>query len=191
MGLGELLDQLRALYMTRFVATVEQLRQNAASQVLLEVVLRDEQGNAVRDGALGLPIRLDAVVLSGESGFDQVSVDSESILSFDRIAFPWTEELEVAIHPFPWDRLVIRVPTPSAADWRPLVVWCNEWFREDEDADADPLGVVHFFSDPEIAGDGYTQFVADLGSAPTEAFEGLLDAVAALGVKDVILGEEN
>ena len=39
---------------------------------------------------------------------------------------------------------------------------------------------MHFLSDPEIS-DGAVTFSVDLGTAPMEAFEELLDAVEALG----------
>ena len=39
---------------------------------------------------------------------------------------------------------------------------------------------MHFLSDPEIS-DGAVTFSVDLGTAPVEAFEELLDAVEALG----------
>jgi hypothetical protein len=38
------------------------------------------------------------------------------------------------------------------------------------------MGAVHFASDPELS-DGAVTFAADLGTAPVEAFEDLLDAL--------------
>jgi hypothetical protein len=92
------------------------------------------------------------------------------------------------MHPFQWECLVIKLVGPvDVVDWEPLAQWFLRWFREDDDGDGrSALGVVHFLSDP-LTVDGATTLTADLGSSPVEAFEDLLDAIAALGVSGVVL----
>jgi hypothetical protein len=126
------------------------------------------------------------VALRNESG---ELVDSDRLLTFEPIRFAWSGELTVTLGPFQWDNLTVRIPAAEGpADYGPLVDWFREWFREDEDGAGELLGVVHFLSDPEAA-EGEVRLTADLGSAPVEAFEGLLDAVAALGVAKAVLGQ--
>ena len=54
--------------------------------------------------------------------------------------------------------------------------------------DDDLSGVVHFMSDPESQGDCYL-VTFDLGSAPVETFETLLDAFISVGAKSVEIGQ--
>ena len=52
----------------------------------------------------------------------------------------------------------------------------------------EPLAkAVHFLSDPEIS-DGAVTFAVDLGTAPVETFEGLLDALEMTGAKRCDIG---
>jgi hypothetical protein len=46
---------------------------------------------------------------------------------------------------------------------------------------------VHFISDPEIS-TGAIIFTIDLGTAPVEAFEDLLDALESMGAKHCEIG---
>ena len=108
--------------------------------------------------------------------------------AFDALEFHWTEELAVNLEPFKWNELTLELSgVGSCVDWDPLVDWFEKWFDGDEKLKpgSDGLcGVVHFLSDPETKDDG-VHFMIDLGSAPVEAFEELLDAVDALGAPRV------
>ena len=189
MGVGELLDRVREQYVSQFVAAVQELGQQDGVELLSEIVLVDQDGAPVGAGALGLPLRIDLVALRGDEIADRVSVDSDKLLSFEPIKFNWPGELSVNLGPFQWDNVSFRIPKRSSCvDWVPLVGWFRQWFREEEDGNGEPLGVIHFLSDPEVASDG-TLFIADLGTAPVDAFEGLLDAIAALGVNALVVGK--
>jgi len=63
-------------------------------------------------------------------------------------------------------------------------------FHESSPSDVleDLSGVVHFMSDPELQGDRY-DISLDLGSAPVETFESLLDALVLVGAKSVEIGK--
>ena len=51
-------------------------------------------------------------------------------------------------------------------------------------------GAVHFLSDPEVT-NRTIKLEADLGSAPVEAFEELLDACVLAGATNVLIGLES
>ena len=85
--------------------------------------------------------------------------------------------------------MAFRIPKRRGTDWQPLKEWFWHWFQQEEDGGEDSLlGAVHFLSDPEVSGK-MVVFEADLGSAPVEAFEELLDAVASLSVKQCEIGQ--
>lgn len=190
MGLGELLDRIRDLYTEQLASAVAELEQQSGTEVLSDVALRNKEGEVVGEGVLGLPLRVDLAVLSADAEARTISIDSERVLSFEALSFTWSDGVRVILHPFAWDNLIARFPVPVAkTDWQPLVAWFYEWFREEEDGNGEPLGVIHFLSDPEVSG-GSVRFSTDLGSAPVEAFEGFLDAIAALDVREVVIGGE-
>jgi hypothetical protein len=139
------------------------------------------------EGALGLPLRVDLVTISGGEVGAQFRIDSGRMITFAPFSFEWEGRLRVRLMAFTWDCLNFRV-VPAREDWGPLVTWFREWFDKEGEGEAGTLGVVHFLSDPEAETDGTVRFQADLGTAPVGAFEGLLDAVAALGVAEVVVG---
>ncbi len=190
MGVGELLDRIRALYTERLSQVAEDLGKEPGARVLSEVALRGPDGHALREGGLGLPMRVDVVLFSSAGTPETRSVDSDRVVRFDPVSFAWAQTLHVSMHPFQWDALSVCFQAPKEpAGWKPLVEWYLGWFREGDDGDgASLLGVVHFLSEPEVAAGG-VRLKADLGSAPVQAFEGMLDAIAALGVDEVLVGE--
>lgn len=189
MGVSELLDRIRDLYVTPFAAAVEKLARRPGVRVLSEAVLVNDAGEPVGAGPLGLPVRLDLVALKDDQVTDRVAVDSDRLLRFQPARFDWSDGLTVLLRPFWWDSLTVTFQGEvGSVDYGPLVAWYREWFGEDGEGGGELLGVVHSLSDPEAV-DGEVRFTIDLGSAPVEAFEGLLDAVAALGVAEVALGE--
>lgn len=183
MTLGRIIDAVRNGYLRQFeAAAAEQSR--LAGRVLTEVALRDESGAPVGEGSLQLPMRLDIVPLHGGQPGDTVSVDSQSRMDFEAVEFLWGERLRVTLTPFWWDNLRARL---SVAEWEPLRQWFMNWFSAGDDGDGEPLGVVHFLSDPEPASSGHS-FTLDLGTAPAQAFEELLDAIEASGATAVVIG---
>jgi hypothetical protein len=176
---GELLASIRDLYTNQFADLV------ACGGGLSEVALRNRKGEPIREGSLGLPMRLDLVTFAG--GIPQSrSVDPEMVMRFEPVSFEHSG-LSVLLYPFQWDDVAISFEEPADLDLRPLLEWFAEWYREDDDGDGELLGVVHSLSTLETT-NGTVRFTADLGSAPVEAFDALLDAIAALGVKSVVVG---
>ena len=182
MTVGEIIDAVRGGYLRQFEATTAE--QSAQGRVLTEVALRDESGAPVGEGSLQLPMRLDIVPMRGGQPGPTVSVDSESRTDFEPVEFAWGDQLHVRLAPFWWDS--VRV-TLSIDDWTLLRQWFMKWFRADVDGDGQALGVVHFLSDPEPGASGYS-LTLDLGTAPVQAFEELLDAVEASGATAVAIG---
>ena len=187
----ELLVSIRELYTEEFADVVARLGDSPDVRVFSEVALRDRTGQPIREGSLGLPMRLDLVSLSGGAP-ESPSIDPERLMRFEPVSFVSRAGLNVLLHPFQWDSMTLSFQDPGViADWQPLVDWFGEWYRENEDgAEGELLGVVHFLSDPELTS-GRVRFTADLGSAPVEAFEALLDVVAALGVENVVIGHQS
>src|SRR5262245_38622118 len=136
MGLGEILDRIRAHYISRLTEAVEQVRERPGVTVLPEPALRDAEGEVVGEGALGLPLRVDLAVLSEGKVAEMLRLESERMLTFSPspLSFRWENRLEVTLHPFSWDGLLVTVPAAQeSTEWRPLVEWFWEWFRADED----------------------------------------------------------
>ena len=182
MSLGLVLDRVREIYVMRLQAAIQQ-----AKKPIGEPAYRMKDGALAREGPLALPLRGDLFV-DGK----MISVDSETILSFEPLEFVWEKSLCVVLGPFHWDSFTpILDGVGQRADWRPLVVWFEKWFDGEvsREAGSDYLfGVAHFLSDPEQRGNE-TSFTIDLGSAPVTAFEELLDTIAALGASRVRIGK--
>jgi hypothetical protein len=188
MGLGELLDQVRQYYLDRLIAAAEK-RLSRKTTVILEPVLRSSSGEAVAAGELQLPLRKDLAVLQNGEVKELLTIETKGMLAFEPITFGWGDRLQVVLGPFQWQQMTFRLPQRKRTDWQPLKEWFRHWFQEEEDGGEDSLlGVVHFLSDPGVSGKDVA-FEVDLGSAPVEAFEELLDAVAALGVRQCEIGQ--
>jgi hypothetical protein len=189
MGLGQLLEDIRQHYVDHFLAVVRRLQRRAGAKVRTEVALCDSEGQPVCEGTLHLPLRIDAVVVQDGEAIESISVDAAKMLSFEPVLFQWSGNLTVFLGPFAWHALEMRLPRLGRGKgWAALQSWFKKWFREDEDGEGALLGLVHFLSDPEESAEAVS-FTVDLGSAPVEAFEELLDAIAACGVSETWLGE--
>lgn len=189
MDLSELLEAIRQNYIDQLAVALHEAKSEPGAQLVSEAVLRDEQGTAVREGRLQLPMRVDGVIVQEGEGVDSISVDSTSCVSgFADISFEWPGGLHVSLNPFFWDALRIHLPEGNPnMDWEPLRNWYEDWFRAEEDGAGDLLLVVHFLSDPEEAEQGLL-LQADMGSAPVLALEELFDAFAGMDVSRVVLG---
>ncbi len=189
MSLEELLEDVRNLYLDS--VTAELLAQQAEDdvEIIREPALRDDEGESVPEGSLGLPVRVDMAILRDGEIESLGNVEIDEMYDFEPVEFAWGDSMAVQLLPFPWDSASIVLPKGPAYDWAPLKAWFMAWFREEEDeADDDgPLGAVHFLSDP-IEDEQSTILTVDLGSAPLEAFEQLLDAIEKLGVQEVMIG---
>jgi hypothetical protein len=187
---GELLDQIRSYYLTRLTESWAELCTRPGVQVVREAVLRNSQGAVVREGAWLLPCRVDACVTQNGQAVDSVTVGTERIPSFAPVEFEWSGEFRVRLTPFAWDYCELRL-TPTIADPAHLRAWFEHWFDPEDSRPEDENGfkrVVHFMSDPEVR-DGATTLLVDLGSAPVEALEQLLDAARASDYTTAQIGQ--
>ncbi len=176
MLLGELLERLRGVYVDRLAAAIA-----ASPGATPEPVLRSEDGAVARRGTLSLGLRADLVREAG--GADEtVSVLSTALARFEPLRFEWNG-VPIEIRPFFWDALLLTlVGIPTAVPFDALCAWYEHWFAADGATahDGAVAHVVHFMSDPVATSDG-CELELDLGSAPVEAFEELLDAATSLG----------
>lgn len=188
--LGQLLDQIRDYYVSRFIDAINEYSGVDDATVAHEPALCDADGNVVAVGVLALPARSDLLVIRNGAVSDSHQIDTDGMLTFEPIAFDWPENnLNVDLQPFQWNWMQLRISgLRPDADWTPIRNWFIHWFQENDPADDELLGGVHFLSDPED-GDGYSQVSIDLGTAPVESFEELLDALGQLGADRVQIGQ--
>src|SRR5262245_13122068 len=189
MTLGQLLDDVRGMYTTR-LAEASRHRTADGRSVLLEAAYRLKDGSVVREGTLDLPCRTDVAVLEDGKVVETVILDVNKLVSFEPITFDWSGGLAVELRPFQWDSCRLKLRAAQALDYAPLRNWFARWFDEDDrkSPGADGLqGVVHYLSDPERSASAES-VVVDLGSAPVEAFEELLDAISEMAVPSVVVG---
>lgn len=188
--LGQLLDEIRDYYVNRFIDAINE--QSLADGVTLkhEPAFCDSNGDVVTEGELAIPSRVDLLVISDGAASDSILIDTDGILSFEPIAFDWPENnLNVDLHPFQWNWMQVRIfGLKTNTDWAPIRDWFIGWFQENDPADGELLGGVHWLSDPEY-GDDYSQLSIDLGTAPVESFEELLDAIGQMGATRVQIGQ--
>jgi hypothetical protein len=192
MTLGDLLDSIRGRYLTQFRDSIAEIS-SAGRRAIVEPALRDECGTLVGEGALRLPLRGDVFVVDDGQPAESCRVDSESVLLFEPIRLVWGNVVQVRVTPFPWDGCDVRViGIPSSTDWARLRDWFDKWFDAEDTRQAGEQGlsgVIHFLSDPEHDGSAAT-FQVDFGSAPVEAFEGLMDALRESGATGIEIGND-
>ncbi|MFJ2454997.1 hypothetical protein ACIOWK_25245 [Pseudomonas protegens] len=180
MTVSELLAAIRKPY----VETLARIAAEGAAHV--EPAYRNSDGSLAVEGAMGTPCRVD--VIAAESG-EPVQVDSETELGFEPVRFA-IEQMAVVISPFGWDWLPLEVRGLSLEQASEVIrAWFFEWFDgEDENPPTEEglQGVLHFVSDPEATEEGYRVKI-DLGSAPEEALEALLFALADAGASGAFL----
>ena len=188
--LGQLLDQIRDYYVNRFIDAINEYTSADDATVAHEPALCNADGHLVTEGALGLPVRGDLLVIRDGAVSDSLRIDTQGMLSFEPIAFEWPENnLDVDLRPFQWNWMQLRIfGLQNNADWAPIRDWFIGWFQEDDPAEGELLGGVHFLSDPELGRD-YSQVSIDLGTAPVESFEELLDAIGQMGASGVQIGQ--
>jgi len=195
MGLSELLDEIRVVYLEEMMNSIDAVTaEDPALSVVIEPALVDESGETSTsdDSILKLPVRLD-LALYRDGALEKLSnVEVHEMIGFEPAEFMWGDELQVHLLPFSWDSLPIRFEPGFAPDWEPLRAWFIRWFQEEEDGgdsdEGDFLGAVHAISDP-VSDEQGVVLAIDMGSAPLEAFEELLDVCEALGAQHVLFGD--
>ncbi len=188
---GQLLDQIRGLYLAAFAEVIESRRKDKSVRVVAEAAYSNDDGEVIGSGPHNLPLRNDIFIVEDSVAKESLMVDSERSLCFEPFSFDWDQKLLVTLSPFQWDWCQAKIfGLNGSPDWKPLVDWFMASFEEPPPSEWDNefLGVVHFMSDPESDGDCYS-ITLDLGSAPVETFESLLDALVLVGAKSVEIGK--
>jgi hypothetical protein len=189
MGLVELLEQVRNVYLDQWLAVIDEKMAQPGLRVIAEPAWRTDDGHLALEGELQLPLRTDLAMMEGGAVSDMLNVASESPVPFDAVEFDWGKTLHVEMGPFAWQAFTITIPSDPVCNSGPLQEWFWKWFLEEEDGAEAPdlLGAVHYLSDPAPAED-VVEFLVDLGSAPVAAFEELLDALSVAGVTLCAIG---
>lgn len=189
MTLGDLLEMIRQDYIDHLTASAEDLVEDGA-EVKFEPAFRDEKNEVALDGALKLPARIDLLAKRGEA-LETVQVAAEGVFKFDgSIDIKWEGGMAVQVFPFGWDMMPVRMEgLAKDVKYEPLQQWFWRWFAEPEELQGQVQEVVHYLGDPEVLDGDVTRIIADMGSAPLEAWQDLLDACAAMGAKKVTVGE--
>ncbi len=192
MTLGDLLEMIRQDYIDHLTASAEDLEAEGA-EVMFEPAFRDDKGEVALEGIMKLPARVDLLAKRVEDGKEEVEpvqVSAEGVFKFDGgIDVTWENGMKVKVYPFGWDMMPVRMEGVAEGNYEALQQWFWRWFAEPEELEGPVQEVVHYLGDPETK-DGVTLIVADMGTAPLEAWQDLLDACAALGAKSVTIGEE-
>jgi hypothetical protein len=181
MNLGDLLQMIRQDYMDTLDAAAEE----AGHTVVREPALQPE-------AELGKEVWADLKL-----GSRLIKVPTEGVFQFDeRIIFGWGDELpgqpaplQVVVNPFAWDAASFTL-TPAAnrvIDTEPLLQWLDQWSAE-PDAESKAQQVWKEVAHSLKKGAGENTYVADLGTAPLEAWQDLLEAALAAGAKQIVFG---
>ncbi len=188
MTLGDLLEMIRQDYIDHLTAAAEDLQEDGA-EVMYEPAYRDDKGEVALGGVLKLPARVDLLIKRGEA-VESTQVAAEGVFKFDdSIDITWDNGMAVQVLPFAWDMMPVKMDGVGAdTKLEPLQQWFWRWFAEPEELEGPVQEVVHYLGDPEAI-DGGLRLVTDMGTAPLEAWQDLLDACAACGAKKVVIGE--
>jgi hypothetical protein len=192
MALGQLLNQIRDYYVSRFIDAFHEHSADGDATIAHEPAFCNADGDIITEGQFALPARGDLLIIRDGVVSDSIRIDTDGMLSFEPIAFEWPEsKVHVDLRPFQWNWMQLRIyGLRPDVDWTPIHDWFIRWFQENDPAADELLGGVHFLSDPERI-DELSQLSIDLGTAPVEAFEELLDAIGQLGTDRVQIGQFN
>lgn len=158
---------------------------------IAEPALRAADGSIAYDPeGLRTPLRKDLARKVGDTWVTE-NLDACGIRVSSPIQVLWREKLAVSIASITWDYVTFRLaPSAAARDFDSVREWFIRWFDAEERRAASSEGLsgaVHFLSEP-MCHDGRWQLIIDFGSAPTHAFEELLDSFAAMGFTDCEVG---
>ncbi len=195
MGVAELIEQIRSLYVTSLQQALT-AHATVRAEPIADADMVDT-GAASRSGSRVWQRRHDGVEANAAGEETPFAVDSEGVLGFEPISFPWGEDLNVQLAPFCWDFAEFEVPSGGLKNFvENLGDWHGRWFTPSarsnrqarERAEEGLAGVVHELSGVQENGD-YCCFQVDFGSAPVLCFEDLLDVLVASGVASVTVRE--
>ena len=189
MQLIELLSDVRKLYVESLLQRIDSQPTSLRKALCIEALYLDESSEPLLTGSLSLPARGDLCVQESGKVRQVAAIESARTLRFAPFRFAWRDTLDVALHPFGWDRCELSLPASTLADLEELRGWLNteidptRKFAQGQEL----LEVVHSLSAPRDLAEG-TRLEIDLGSAQVGAFERLLDACARAGFGWVVIG---
>ena len=190
MELERLVTDIRSLYLEMLDDAIEEASEGDGVQVRVEPLL-EQDAEMEAEGPLtdGLASRCDlAIFVEGELDSLQ-NVEAEEMYDFEPVEFSWGDDLQVVLLPFSWDNLARLIPGDADRDWSALREWFLKWSKPNTE-DAKPgeqVEALHRITEPFFDGES-TLITIDFGTAPVEAFEGLLDVLVQLGPGEVTLG---
>ena len=177
MTLLELLAAVRNPYAQRLSESV------LSVEAHVEPAFRNQDGELALEGALNLPCRADYIPREGDGR--PATVDSTSRVDFETISVAY-RDCDVLIGPFVWDWVVITVSgLPEQEVAEVAKDWFFRWFDPEDTNDANGeglYGVVHFLGEPKVVSEGI-ELTIDLGSAPPEALDELLERISSQGAR--------
>ena len=190
MTLGDLLRQIREYYLIRFKKGLEEIQRSGKQSAISEEVLLTSDGKPARGGVLQLPMRVDLIVVENGRVVDSIRIDTEKMLTFAPFELIW-DGMSVCVSGFKWNEMRFTCTSgDTPISMGPLQEWFSKWFFEQDSAPRDGfLELIHFLSDPSWQASSVI-FEVDMGSAPVDAFEDLLDVLASLHIKKVEFGSQ-
>ncbi len=185
MNFGDLLGMIRQDYLDTLSATAA----DASAGGAVETETAHHQGTP----KVGVTLWHDLTVAGRP-----VQVASEGVFQFPTaIQFGWgdalpgqPEPLQVTIQPFAWDAMPVKLAPMAGAsiDPTPLAQWLEQWGAEPEPdliaEDSPYREVAH-----SLIWHDNAHFTLDMGSAPLDAWQDLLEALLAANVARATFGE--
>jgi hypothetical protein len=184
MNIKDLFEDIRSYYLKRFEDFIIS-KEKESYEVIAEPEYFDKEGNLALSGQLSTPYRNDIFLLKDRKIVDSIQVDTNSMLSFDPISFPWDDNMSVTINPFQWNFLTIKWICSEIPNWTKIRDWFTSEFQE-KNSDGRFRQVVHYISDP-YEEDGFFKIDLDLGSATINSIENLLDCLSKEGIRNVTI----
>lgn len=167
---------------------VAELRRSEGESIEIEPLMRTETGDVRRDGVLNLPTRCDfGIQFAGMMQEKNLATRHPEALIQGYYDIAGMNRIWVS--PFAWNALDIQFRLESDwPDFKPLRRWYLEWSLASRGHEKPfTKNVLHKLSGPTPSAAGWL-LTLDLGSAPPEAVLDLLDALSAIGSKNVTFG---
>jgi len=165
-----------------------------------ETVLRDYDGLCLRDNVLNLPVRSDFTYFANGVALQETVVSpkpapaSSVQVGFcdhtsSSVKIGMCDHNKLTLHQVAWEELVLTVDGQfDLNDLRHLRAWYLEWSLPRRMSGKTPCkGAVHSMQGP-LQSNGRSRLRLDMGTAPVEAAEELLDLLIGQKLGDVAVG---
>jgi Lon protease-like protein len=153
-------------------------------EVLLEPAVRTDSGALENSGKLQLPRRADAAILVGTKAHP--IENRVGRVGATRREFTWHAALPVSFLGFGWDACLVHVRGWNKATRAATTDWFWRWFDRMDEKQKDEKGLRGVVHSLDVASeDREAVLKVDLGTAPIEAFEDLLDTLQRAGASSV------